>query len=73
VLGIVSQERDAYRLIGKFTQDEQEAEAIARFLSEYSSGDEYEMLSDDEWELGEKYLSWLRARGVMLFAPPHLK
>lgn len=56
--------RDA---IAQFTTDEAERTTLALWLSEIPIGDEYGMLSEDQWKLGFKFQGWAEQRGIVVF------
>ena len=58
--------------IEEFTAVTEVATGIRLYLSEFPIGDEYGMLSEQEWKTGEAYVEWLKARGITAFSerPP---
>lgn len=58
---------EAIENIAAFTSDKTEQETIDLFLSEEPIGDEYQVLPEGGWELGQRYVAWLEGRGITAF------
>jgi hypothetical protein len=58
---------EAFEMVSQFTDDKDKQTVILVYLVEAPIGDEYGMLTKEEWALGGDYVEWLEARGTKAF------
>lgn len=58
---------EAIRLIDQFSEDPEERERIRLYLSEVPIGDEYQVLSAADWEIGARFVEWLSKSDIVAF------
>lgn len=55
---------EMFDIIKQFTKDKNKQKSLEIFLSELPIGDEYGLLTDEEWNLGERFVNWCVSHGV---------
>ena len=57
----------AYIAINTFTKNKEEQESIRTYLIESPIGDEYDLLTPEDWEMGNKFEDWCENEGIAVW------